>query len=126
MKILFRVGLLVIFLVSPQAGSAVTLSGTVRIQSVLVQDDLGIVRLAVTPSVPLGGCVAGTHVDIRLDAANRSATEQQVLLNLINLAFIGSRNVRIYLLEAADDSQHCSSVGTSTPLRVGVGIIVVD
>jgi hypothetical protein len=124
---LFRAGLLVILLCSSHDLLAVTLSGTTRIEAVVVHDDLGIVRLEVEPNVAItnSGCASGTHVDIRLDAANRTASEQQVLLNLINMAFIGRRNVRLYLLDATDPNP-CSTVGTSNSIRVAVGIQVID
>lgn len=106
------------------ASFAIELSNPTRIESVSVRDDLGVVRLEVLVSNPPSNpanCTNDTFIDIRLDAPNRSATEQRELLNLINLSFVTRRVVRFFLLDA-NDPDNCSDVGTSSTIRVAVGI----
>ena len=112
------------FLCGPMSSQAVELSTPTRIDSVLVRDDLGVIRLEVLtpltiPNEP--GCLTDNLIDIRLDAESRSETEQRELLNLINLALVSRRQVRFFLLDN-NDPDNCSTVGTSSSIRVAVGI----
>ena len=103
---------------------AVQLSSPTRIDSVLVLDDLGVIRLEVLTPLTMTddpGCLSAGLIDIRLDVPDRSQTEQRQLLNLVNLALVSRRQVRFFLLDV-NDADNCSTVGTSSSFRVVVGI----
>ncbi len=103
------------------------LSNPTRIENVTILDDLGIIRLQVLASNPVSNpanCQNSTHVDIRLDAPDRTETAQRELLNLVNLAFVSRKSVKLYLLDAMDPDP-CSDVGTSSTIRVAAGIQVI-
>jgi len=124
MKSILQVVLLAAACAYPAVLPAVELSHPTRIESVSVLDNLGVVRLEVLVSNPVSNpanCSNGTFIDVRLDAPNRSAVEQRELLNLINLSFVTRRAVRFFLLDA-NDPDNCSDVGTSSTIRVAVGI----
>lgn len=123
-KNLLRFILSVAFLPVPVSLPAVELSTPTRIDSVLVRDDLGVIRLEVLTPLTISnepGCLIDNLIDIRLDAENRSETEQRELLNLVNLALVSRRQVRFFLLDN-NDPDNCSTVGTSSSIRVAVGI----
>jgi len=124
MKKTIRIALLALVLSCPASLLAAELSAPTRIESVIVRDDLGVVRLEVLVSNPVSNpanCSNDTYIDIRLDAPNRSAVEQRELLNLINLSFVTRRAVRFYLLDA-NDPDNCSTVAATSTIRVAVGI----
>jgi hypothetical protein len=103
---------------------AVQLSSPTRIDSVLVLDGLGVIRLKVLTPLTMTddpGCLSADLIDIRLDEPNRSQTEQRQLLNLVNLALVSRRQVRFFLLDV-NDANNCSTAGTSGSIRVAVGI----
>ena len=104
-----------------------TLSAPTRIQSVAVLEDNNLLRLEVLISNPPSNpasCANDVLVDIRLDSPDRSETAQRELLNLVNLAFVTRRFVRLYFLDQ-DDPDNCSTAGTSSSIRVAVGVQVI-
>ena len=123
MSIPSRLAFLAALLSLPHAVFGVELSASTRIASVLIRDDFGFVRIEVEPNIPPGSCASGGFVDIRYDSPDRTAAEQQELLNMINLALIGRRLVRLYLLEPTDPDP-CSSFEGGTSFRVAIGLIV--
>jgi len=124
MRNLLRFILSAAFLLGPVSLQAIELSTPTRIDSALVLDDLGVIRLGVLTPLTISnepGCLIDNLIDIRLDAENRSETEQRELLSLINLALVSRRQVRFFLLDN-NDPDNCSTVGTSSSIRVAVGI----
>ena len=103
--------------------AAAVLSPVTQIVSVYALEGYNILRIQVgNTSFNPGACDAGIDViDVQLDVAGRSAEEQRQLLNAINLAFMTQRNVRFYV---RDDL--CSTAGTSSRLRIAVGVQVLN
>jgi len=103
------------------AGSA--LSPITRIVSVVSLEGLDVLRIGIQSfGLNPAGCDSGVDViDVQLDVPGRSAEEQRQLLNAVNLAFMTRRNIRFYI---RDDL--CSTAGTSSRLRVAVGVQVLN
>lgn len=112
---------------TPPPSQSARWSPTTRINSVLVTDSLNIVRLEVLRNDPVfnpAGCLHLDHIDIQLDAKDRSAEEQRQMLNAVNMAFITRRPVSFYVLDDATNPASCSTVGTSGSIRIAVGVDV--
>jgi hypothetical protein len=106
---------------------AATWSPTTRIDSILVMDSIGIVRMEVLRNNPVfnpANCTDLDFVDIVLDAPGRSVEEQRQMLNEINMAFITRRQIAFLILDDAADPASCSTAGTSGSIRIATGVRV--
>lgn len=103
------------------AAAALSTSVT-RIPSLIAPEGINILRIQVQPAFidNPAACDLVDVVDLQLDVPGRSVEEQRQMLNAINLAFMTGRTVKFYL---RDDL--CSTVGTSSRLRVVVGVQVL-
>lgn len=92
-------------------------SGRNAIDSIQVMDELNIVRLEITSTFNPASCLNTTYLDFYLDAAGRSEAMQRQLLDSFNMAMLTRRPVEFLIVD--DD---CSTVGTSSTIRIGVGV----
>lgn len=118
---------IVLFAISFSICSAVSAGSTLspqvtRIPSLIAIEGTDILRIQVQPALTHNpaGCDLVDVVDLQLDVPGRSAEEQRQILNAINLAFMTGRNVKFYV---RDDL--CSTVGSSSRLRIVTGVQVL-
>lgn len=91
-------------------------SGRNRIEFMQVLDGTGYVRLQITSTTNPAACLDTSFIDFQLDNGNRSAAEQQVILDAFQMALIMSQPVEFFI-----DDTNCSTAGTSSSIRIAVG-----
>jgi hypothetical protein len=119
MRYIWKYILLISLLSVSGISNAAQWSGRNAIDSIQIMDDQNIVRLEITSTFNPASCLNTTYLDFYLDAAGRSETMQRQLLDTFNMALLTRRPVEFLIVD--DD---CSTIGTSSTIRIGVGVRV--